>query len=79
VWESEEGVKDLENDSGNFDLFGEKKDWSPENENIGGIFNNTTGNVAHCPISSIALDQMMTQLRDMVDIKKCIFIDFGKK
>lgn len=72
------GHKDLENDSGTFQLFAKDQEWRPDNENIGGIYNNVTGNVAHCPISSLALDKVMTQLANLVDIKKAVFVDFGK-
>ena len=72
------GHKDLENDSGSFELFEKDQVWCPDNENIGGIYNNITGNIAHCPISSMALDKMMTQLAKLVDIKKTVFVDFGK-
>jgi hypothetical protein len=71
------GHKDLENDSGSFELFSKEQVWSPENENIGGIYNNITGNIAHCPISSLALEKVMTQLSKFMNIKNSVFIDFG--
>lgn len=72
------GHKDLENDAGTFELFSKEKVWPPDHENIGGIYNNITGNIAHCPISSLALNKIMKQLTHLIDIQKAVFVDFGK-
>ena len=74
------GHKDLENDSGTFQLFRQElvDHWSPINENLGGIVDNKTQNEAHCPISSCALDKMILLLKKQdVDIDNSTFLDFG--
>lgn len=78
------GTSDLV-DSGRLVLFKERdrqgflKPADHNKKAASGFYGNVSGNPAHLPISSVALDQMWTAMEQLeVKLEDATFIDFGK-